>query len=765
MIEKLRRTAHRAASARLPGEPPVAFARRLWSLVRLMRAGAKGKIAREDVRAVTRLLESGEISFGPQARAFEREFARCYGAAHGVCSSSGTAAVHVALAMVGLEPGDEVIVPPITDIGSVLPILSQNAIPIFADVHPESWNLDPAAVEAQIGPRTRAIVAVHLFGNPCDLDGLRAIARRHDLRLIEDCAQAHWASYKGRPIGTLGDAGCFSLQWSKHITTCEGGMTITNDDRYGERGRLFVDKGWNRGVSSDARQYPIFGLNYRLSEMQSALGRSQLARVKTIVERRNRFARMLIDELSGVPWLRFQRVEEGCTHAYWILGLTVDRDAPFTADALAAALSRRRIPAGAHYLGRPIHFCHEPLLGRAIYGSSDLPFSLSERGRNLDYAAMEQPVAVDVLDRLVILSSLSEHLDERLVDFLATETKLVVEQLSTPAKMQSKPSARYKLGVVGCGKIAKEHLESFSRIPDIKVTAVSDVDATALATLATSFGAEARYDDYAEMFEKENLDMVLISVWPKLHAEVAVAAAGAGIRAILCEKPIASSLGEAKAMIEAAEEAGARLVIGHQHRFNPHLVQARELIESGEIGNVHHAWVHFRGTLINNGSHMIDGLLYALGDPRVEWMLGQIHRSRNLADRGQPVEDGSMGLVCLENGVRANVEMGESAVQACGWHFYGDLGSIDVMDLASLRVVGRRHKRPKLYEHVRISPMEDQLRELVACLDEPSRAHRGDASRGYAAMEVVMGLLESARLGEIVRVPVTQLAYPLDLLD
>lgn len=764
VIRKFTSLAAKVLNARQRNESWPAFARRLWKLRRRMVRSGRSKITSRDIAAVSRLLRSGRIAYGPEVRAFQADFAKRLGARRAVACTSGTSAIHVALAMLNIEPGDEVIVPPITDMGSILPILAQNAIPIFADVDARTWTIDPACVEAAVTPRTRAVIAVHLFGNPCDMDALMALGAKHGFAVIEDCAQAHLASYRDRPVGTVGHAGTFSLQWTKHITTCEGGIVVTDDPVMAERGRLFVDKGWNRGAGAGARQYPLFGLNYRMSEMQAALGRSQLKRLKSLIESRRRNAEQFIAALSSVPGLAFQHIHDGCRSAYWQIAATVEPDAPYTADSLAAVLGRARIPAAAHYIGRPIHLCHHPLLERRIYGTSDLPFSLSDRGSSLDYRQMAMPVAQDVLNRLVIFAIPNEHFDAKQIEELSEEVKEILEDLSNPARMQKKPAARYKIGVVGCGKIAQEHLENIARIDAVKVTAIADVNETALKNIGSRFGVAAQYADYHAMLREEELDLLLVLTWPTLHADVVVAAAEQGVRAILCEKPIASSLGEARAMLDAVERAGALLVIGHQHRFNPHLEEARRLIASGEIGTVRHVWTHCRSSLINNGSHVIDGLLYMLSDPKVQWVLGQVHCTKKQIDRGQPVEDGSVGLICLENDVRVNIEMGDTAVPDIAWHFYGDAGKIDV-SVTGLEYVGRTARRPKRVQRSAGGSMERQVLEILDCLEKRKTEHRGSAARGYRALETLIGLLESARLDAVIAMPVAQMRYPLDLIE
>jgi len=673
-----------------------------------------------------------------------------------VASSSGTAAVHVALAMLDLEPGDEVIVPPITDIGSILPILSQNAIPVFADIHPETWTLDPTKVAAELTPRTKAIIAVHLFGNPCDISALRELADRNGVALIEDCAQAHGASYQGRPIGTWGDAGAFSLQWTKHITCGEGGVTITGDPERRKRGKLFVDKGWNRGGGTEGRQYPIFGLNYRLSEMQAAMARSQLARLDTLIARRRTNAGIVQDALEGLPGLRFQRILDGADHSYWQLAFTVGPEAPFTVDALAHCLGRERIECSAHYIGRPIHACHEPLRNRTIYGASDFPFSLSDREEPIDYETLRQPVAEEVLGKLGLLGNVDERQPERLVRQLAERVRHTVESLCKTSMMQVKPRATLALGVVGCGKIAMEHLEAARRIPEIEVCAVADPNPAALATVASSFGVDARYSDYAEMLETEDLDILLVATWPQLHAPIANEAARRKVRAVLCEKPMSSDLQGARSMLEVAGQEGTLLVIGHQHRFNPHLEVARELVEQGEIGAVERAEAHCAGSLINNGSHVIDGLLYVLGEPAATSISGRIERRTGRVNRDQPVEESSEGTIVFENGVEARVEMGDDVAQI-GWHLIGERGRMDV-DLEGVRVSGQN---PRTIQRLRVESMQDQLAGVVDALAGSGAGHRGEAARGFQAMEILIGILESARQGAPIPVPVTQMEYPL----
>ena len=216
--------------------------------------------------------------------------------------SSGTAALHIAVAATGVGPGDEVITSPVTDFGTVTGILFQQAVPVFADLGASTYNLEPAAVERAITPRTKAIIAVHLAGTPCDLDALRAIADRHRLVLIEDCAQAWGARYRGRPVGTIGHVACFSLMNSKHIGAGDGGVVASSDSRLGPALQKFGDKGFDRGTAGFTwDQTAVLASNYRLSELQAAFGAAQLERLEAIAAKRSALGRVFIEAISGLP--------------------------------------------------------------------------------------------------------------------------------------------------------------------------------------------------------------------------------------------------------------------------------------------------------------------------------------------------------------------------------------------------------------------------------------------------------------------------------
>lgn len=254
----------------------------------------------EELAGLTEVMKSGSLSFlvGPKTGEFERAFAKRYGAKSAVAVANGTAALHTAVLYLNPEPGDEIILSPVTDMGTAIPIVSQLAIPVFADVDPVTQNLDPASIEKNITARTRAIIVTHVFGHPANMDAIMAIAKRHNLFVIEDCAQAHLAYYKGKLCGTIGNLGCFSFQQSKHMTTGDGGMVIANEDsRFGRVLRQCSDKAWPR--ESGGRNHLFLAPNYHMTELQAAVGLVQLKKLDEFVEARISAADRLTKLIAG----------------------------------------------------------------------------------------------------------------------------------------------------------------------------------------------------------------------------------------------------------------------------------------------------------------------------------------------------------------------------------------------------------------------------------------------------------------------------------
>ncbi len=331
----------------------------------------------EEEALVLKALRSGCLSRngGTMVKGLERDFAAALGVSHAVACSSGTACVHLALAALDLEPGDEVIVPPITDIGSVLPILWQNAIPVFADVVPQTMLIDPLSVAKLIASRTRAVIAVHLAGMPCALDELASLCKKHGIVLIEDCAQAYWAEYKGALVGTIGQMACFSLQQSKHMTCGEGGLMATSSADYARRALLFSDKAWPRDSGSlGSCRFLFLSQNYRMNELSGAVAWAQLKKVADTVARRRRSAEMLSEKIAGLQGVSAPHVSEGAKPAYWLYMLRVDANSGADAQSFGDALVAEGVPAWVRYIIDPLYL--SPIFTeRRTYGTSGYPFT------------------------------------------------------------------------------------------------------------------------------------------------------------------------------------------------------------------------------------------------------------------------------------------------------------------------------------------------------------------------------------------------------
>ncbi|WP_083535918.1 DegT/DnrJ/EryC1/StrS family aminotransferase [Sphingobium sp. MI1205] len=309
----------------------------------------------DEIDAVVQVLESGRVNslvHGEQCRAFEREFADYCGMPHAISLANGTLALELAFRALGVGSGDEVIVPARSFFASTSAVVAVGAVPIFADINPNSHNIDPAAVIPLIGERTRAILCVHLAGWPCDMDALNDIADQHGLWLVEDCAQAHGAAINGRMAGSLGHASAFSFCTDKIMSTGgEGGMLLLKDGAHWERAWAYKDHGKNVGMlgkpaAGNAFRYlhESFGTNWRLTEMQAAIGRAQLRKLSSWLARRRANAAILAAGLSGHRLVHVPQVPDGVDHAFYKFYVMLDPAA--ARPAVIAALAQRGIPAG-----------------------------------------------------------------------------------------------------------------------------------------------------------------------------------------------------------------------------------------------------------------------------------------------------------------------------------------------------------------------------------------------------------------------------------
>lgn len=318
---------------------------------------AKPLIGAEEREAVMQVLESGQLAQGPRTEAFELAFAAYTGAPHAVAVNSGTAALIVALQAHGVGPGDEVITTPFSFIATATSIIACGATPVFVDVDPFDFNLDPALIEDAITDATKAVMPVHLYGNPARLSAIREVCDDFELALIEDAAQAHGAVHAGQRIGATGTA-CFSLYPTKNMTTGEGGIITTDDDGVAERCRIIRNHG-----QGERYLHTMFGLNWRMQDLNAAIGSVQLQHLEAWTERRIANAERLSERLTHVET---PRVREGDRHVFHQYTIRVSHDR----DALQAGLREAGIGSAVHY---PIPLHRQPIMQELGFGEGRFP--------------------------------------------------------------------------------------------------------------------------------------------------------------------------------------------------------------------------------------------------------------------------------------------------------------------------------------------------------------------------------------------------------
>jgi len=401
-------------------------------------------IDEEDMARVIEVLKTGKLTclFGAMVRKFEEEFSAYYGVKHAIATSSGTTALHAAIEAAGIGPGDEVITSPTTFIATANAILQNNAIPVFADIDPKTYDISPDSISEKITDRTRAILPVHIYGHPCDMDPIMDMAEDHNLVVIEDCAQANGAEYKRRNVGTIGDGGCFSLWESKNIGTGEGGVVITDSDELAEKVRSVINH-YRPRVSPlpNIPPWMVFvglGYNYRMTELQGALGIGQVHKLDRFNSVRERIADLYLKELKGVQGLILPYVAPDVRHVWYMFVCTINRDEiKATVDELVNAINAEfGVTPETGFLDRvasgslmPIYL--QPVLAKRIgYAGTTCPFACPLYGHEVKYEKGMCPNAENFSD-----SSLALFINHAMsLDDARDVVKGVKKVLSTYAK-------------------------------------------------------------------------------------------------------------------------------------------------------------------------------------------------------------------------------------------------------------------------------------------------------------------------------------------
>lgn len=306
-------------------------------------------IGEEEIAAVNKVLLSGMLAQGPMTASFEAEMAKYCGTKYAVAVNSGTAAIHAALYSVGIGPGNEVITTPYSFIATINPIIMLGAKPVLVDIQPDTFNIDVDKISKVITKKTKAIIPVHLYGQTVDMAPLKALAKKHNLKIVEDACQAIGAGYKQSRAGNLGDLGCFSLYATKNIMSGEGGIVTTNNKKYAELIRQFRQHGMTAQY-----EYVDVGYNYRITDLQAAIAGEQLKKVDKFNVARQKNAELLRAGLQSIPGLIMPATAKNRTHVYHQFTIRVTKDFPLSPNDLTAKLRERGIIAGRYY-PKPLH--------------------------------------------------------------------------------------------------------------------------------------------------------------------------------------------------------------------------------------------------------------------------------------------------------------------------------------------------------------------------------------------------------------------------
>jgi dTDP-4-amino-4,6-dideoxygalactose transaminase len=376
---------------------------------------------------VRQVLATG-ILFAPKGKfvqTLEKKFASRYGVAHAVACTSGSAAMHAAVAAVNPNPGDEIITTPITDMGALTAILFQGAVPVFCDVDPDSYNVTAETIEPRITSRTRAVVVTHLFGVPCEMGPIMELCNSHGIPVIEDCAQSFDARYNGKQVGTFGAIAAWSFQQGKHMTTGEGGMITTNDAKLGRRAYLFVNKAWGYGDKNPDHYF--LAPNYRINEITGGVALAQFDKLDSVVARRKSSAARFTQLIADIPGITPQKKPAGSDCVYWKYCVNVDEsETGVSLNEIAARMRAAGIFAAPRYVGKPAFEC-QIFRDKVTFGDSSWPYTDPSRASlpPVDHDRKNFPGSIKALSQILVIPW-NEFYTEEHVDYIADNLKAAV---------------------------------------------------------------------------------------------------------------------------------------------------------------------------------------------------------------------------------------------------------------------------------------------------------------------------------------------------
>lgn len=379
----------------------------------------------EELNAVKEVLETGTLitTKGKYGKMLEESFAEKMGVKHAFACNSGSAAVHVAVAAINPNPGDEIITTSITDMGALTPIIYQGAIPVFADVCPKTLNVTAETIEAAMSEKTKAIIVTHLFGNPCQMKEIMELADSKGIPVIEDTAQSFLATVDGEKVGTIGAIGAFSFQQGKQMTTGEGGIVVTNDDDLARRLYLCINKAW--GYGDENPDHYFIALNYRMTELQAAIAYEQLKKLDASVEQRQKMAKLLDEKIADIDGIESYKPADNATMTYWKFCLRVDDSVIKDGSVgLAGALRTYDVFSAPRYVQKPAFRC-QVFREQNTFGDSHFPFNLA-RPEAVDYSEEKFSGTFKGLHDVLVMP-INEKYTEEHIEFVANSIREAVK--------------------------------------------------------------------------------------------------------------------------------------------------------------------------------------------------------------------------------------------------------------------------------------------------------------------------------------------------